>query len=702
MKTRSWQGAPTWLWLALLVALALALRLLVWRWHEQVALGGDETEYFNAALALLRERRYQELQFMRPPLYTLFLASNMYILDSLVQRLRLVQAIISAATVLPVYALTATLFGVRRVALAAALLCALSYTLAFHATELLAETVFVFGLTVCLWLLAAAHHRQRARLLVALAGVAVGLLALTRSVALPLLPLGALWLWLMRSALPFRQRAILPLVFVLAGALVIVPWTARNYLTYGAPILIDTTGAENLWLDNNPAAATAADPLGREAAKQTLYGLGDDRAARQQLATTNGMAAITGNPAWFVGKAWGEAQTFWALQFFDDFRARRAIWVPPAEVWLALLLGDGLWLLLALAGIVGMWSSKVTTSTHDALRFVPYVGLIFGLWALYIFVTSLLFHVELRYRLPLWPVLLPFAALALAGGARRRWQVPWRAAGAVACCFAVLVLMWLHRPYLAETIVLTQKHAALAQADTALRRGDAAAATDAAQTALNHDNSSVLARVTLARAALAEGNKERAKTLLDDGANALRAHPYPHLLRGALLRAEGQMDAARDDLTFERATREDVQQWAWDVFVPLGPPPATLDVGNGLDLGYVHGFALAEDNARWTLGAAQMQLHAEQEAHTLVLELAAGRPANAPLPTVSVQVDGQSVGAIDLRSGWNSYTLPLPTLITGTAQISLASPTFRPRDYDRSSPDGRTLGVLVRRATLQP
>jgi len=140
----------------ILFLLALGLRLLVWHWHALYPLGGDEREYFEQALTLLRERRYEELQLMRPPLYTGFLAGSIVLFDSFVQRLRLVQAVIGALTVLPVYALTLRLFGNRRVAFAAGLLLALSYTLAAAATELLSETLFLFGLALFCWLVVAA------------------------------------------------------------------------------------------------------------------------------------------------------------------------------------------------------------------------------------------------------------------------------------------------------------------------------------------------------------------------------------------------------------------------------------------------------------------------------------------------------------------------------------------------------------------
>src|SRR5215211_489194 len=182
----------------LILLLALGLRLLAWRWHELYELGGDEREYFNQALILLRDHVYVELKLMRPPLYTGFLAACMYLFDSLVQRLRLVQALISALTVVPIYLLTRQLFG-RRVGLIAALLAALSYTLAAHATELLTETLFVFGLALLFWLLVVTTDERRTtnderRKLIwpLLAGLNLGALALLRSVALPLLPLGAL------------------------------------------------------------------------------------------------------------------------------------------------------------------------------------------------------------------------------------------------------------------------------------------------------------------------------------------------------------------------------------------------------------------------------------------------------------------------------------------------------------------------------
>ena len=726
--------------LLLIFFLALGLRLLVWRWHEPYPLGGDETEYFNQALTLLRERRYVELQLMRPPLYTVFLAACMYLFDSLVQRLRLLQEIISALTIVPIYALTWALFRSRRVAFVAALLTAMSYTLAANATELLTETLFLFGLSVFFWLLlkattddgrqTAEHHLvilSSRHLVTALAGLTLGMLLLVRSVALPLLPLGALWLWRRTANTEQRTNAFMrsslfcSLLFVLCSLLIVLPWTARNYITYGAPILIDTTGAENLWLDNNPSQRTPQDPLGREAAKRQLDALGNARAARQSLATRQGLAEITSNPGWFAAKMWDETKKFFALQYFDDMRARREIWAPPLEVWLRLLLGDGLWLVLLLAGAAGLWLAPANEesrrqkaegrrqkaegrSLHPSSFILHPSSFDFRWvavpWVLYILLTSALFHVELRYRLPLYPVLLPYAAWCLAALPVRR--AGWlRAVAALVTVTLLVGVTLLHRPYVRETVALAQKHYWLWQANQALAAGQPDRAAAAAQAALQHDPDSVLARVAEARAALLGHDYDGALQILNQAIDMLPNHPQARVLRGAVLRAQGRLDDARADLAFETASLQDLQSWAWSVFAPARQLHAVVDVGKGLDLGYVLDFGQPErDGFRWSSANSAVLLDVPPGASRVALRMAPGRPAGAPMPIVTVLANGQEIGQVTLTGSWRTYTMPLPSSVSSPLVLTLQSDTFRPRDYDRASPDNRTLGVMVSRVEV--
>jgi 4-amino-4-deoxy-L-arabinose transferase-like glycosyltransferase len=749
---------------SILVLLAFGLRLLAWRWHELYDLGGDEREYFNQALGLLREHVYVELNLMRPPLYTGFLAACMYLFDSLVQRLRLVQAVISALTVVPIYLLTQHLFG-RRAGFIAALLAALSYTLAAHATELLTETLFAFGLAMLFWLLVATQYiaslpaRRWSMVWPILAGLNVGALALIRSVALPLLPLGALWLLLRRPMTDDRPpvehathwwsvvigRSSVAACFILGATLLIAPWTARNYATYGALILIDTTGAENLWLDNNPAGSAPGDPLGREAAKKQLYALGDDRAARQRLAASNGAAAIRTHPAWFLQKAWGEAKQFFALEYFDDLRERRAIWLPPLEVWLRLALGDGLWLLLLFGGIIGLWLAPtkddgrktivpIQNPKSGALGRIQNPKWLLVPWVVYILLTSMLFHVELRYRLPIYPALLPYAAWALVRIAGFRSQEPgarsqepggrrnYRASrvsrlvspghlvilstGAALTCLVIAGVTLLHRPYVSESWMLARKHLQLWQAQRALDGGDAVGARAAADAALALDPASALARVALARAVLAQGDQAGALAALDQAIAALRAHPHAHLIRGAILRDQGDLAGARAEFGYETSSLEDLQGWSWQAFAPFAVVPPSLDVGGAFDLGYLRGFWPAEPGGgRRSKGEAEIVLGVPQNGSArLDLSLNGDRPTGAPPPHVSIRVGSRELGQLLAEPGWHSYSFAIPAeLIPGTRRliITIRSDTFRPRDFDRSSPDNRALGVLVGRVEIK-
>jgi tetratricopeptide (TPR) repeat protein len=700
--------------LLLLLLLAAGLRLQVWHWHEMYPPGGDEQEYFQQALTLLREHRYVELRLMRPPLYGVFLAGAIVLVDSLVQQLRLVQVVLSTATLVQLWLLAdevARRYRAHRLAVPAlaTLLCALSYTLADYATELLTETLFLFGLTLVLWLLVRAGRAPRP-LSVALAGVALGLLCLVRSVALPLLPLGLVWLVLAtragraknvpRSPLlaahspPRARRWLLPAgVFLFCTLLPIAPWTLRNYATYGAPILIDTTGAENLWLDNDPA--------GREAVKAQLYALGDDRAARQQLATQRGLQTIVEHPQHVAAKAGRELLHLVALEYSDDMLERRAIWVPPAEVGARLLLGDGVFLLVLLCGVAGLWGARRPASAPDPRW-------LFAPWALYIVLTMLLFHVELRYRLPLYPVLLPYAALFLTRTATRR---PLPAARRLALRLTVLLLlglMLLHRPYPLLAWHLGWKHLALAHAEHALEQHHAPAAQQAARAALRHDDESVLARVALARAALLNGDHDTAETQISEAIGILPAHPLPHLLRGDLLRQQGRPEAARAELGYETATLQDVQVWCWQHCTT--PPTTTLDIGGGLDLGMVRGFHARDTNEggeawRWTRGRARVRIAVPPAATTLYLRMASGRPDDAPPPRVAVGV-GSVWHTLEIAPRWQTYRVPMPAAAgeNGPPQpvtITIISDTFTPRTYDPASNDGRTLGVMVVRVEVR-
>jgi tetratricopeptide (TPR) repeat protein len=330
-------------------------------------------------------------------------------------------------------------------------------------------------------------------------------------------------------------------------------------------------------------------------------------------------------------------------------------------------------------------------------------------WLAYILLTSMLFHVELRYRLPIFPALLPYAAWAIANC--KLQIIYWRKLqstiiSALLTCLIIAGVTLLHRPYAGESWLLARKHVQLWQAQRSLDGGDPAGARAAAAAALAIDPDSALARVALAQAALAQGDRAGALAALDQAIRALPAHPYAHLLRGAILRDQGDLAGARTELLgYEQASLEDLQIWSWQAFAPFAAPPTGVDVGGGLDLGYLRGFWPAgSGDARWSKAEAQLLFSAPQAAALrLVLRLNGDRPASAAPANVSIRIGDRELGPIEAAPGWHSYSFTIPVeLIPATRRltITLRSDTFRPRDFDRASPDNRALGVLVGRAEI--
>ncbi|XSG73173.1 ArnT family glycosyltransferase [Herpetosiphon llansteffanensis] len=679
----------SWLTIAILLGLmglGLGLRLAAWHWHEFRPLGGDEREYLDLAIALAQGKPYYDLQFMRPPLFPLGLAALVWLVDGDLQGLRLINALISTATIPLVWWWARLLLRRNDVGLIAAGLTACSFTLALNATELLSETVTLAGLMLVFGLLTLSLRRTQLRWAIA-AGVAIAVVSLIRSVALPLLPLGLLLLW--RSDNPHRWRQMLGLLA--ATLLTIAPWTIRNALSYGGFILIDTTGQENLWLDN--------DPRGRDLVKAELYGLGDARIERSQLAAQQGIAAITEHPDWFLAKFGREFWHSWGLEHSDDLLARRAIWQPASEVWLRLIFGDGWWLLLIGLGLAGLWSLPCERN----------LKLLLAIWVGYTVFTSCLFHVEYRYRLPLLPVLLPAAAWQIR---QLRWAWPQpRQWLALATGVSVLALSLSYANYPQEAWRLGQKHWYLWQAERYLADANGLPATmnqqassgvavfeaqSSASNALRFDQESALARVLLARVAFISDQPVTGEQQLRAAIAALPAHAYAHLLLGDYLRQQGNLAAARSELAYETSSTEDLQAWSRQrmQFLPI---TNTLDLGSGLDLGLIDDWYAAEADSRWFGAQATVWLHAPADATMLRLRIASERPVSLAAPTLNLWANNQLIAEIAVDSTWTVHEIALPNSLRNIPlAIELrSSSTFVPHDLEPTNPDGRDLGLRV-------
>lgn len=189
--------------LVALTLAALALRL----WYSRVNpllpqfSNADDGDYYQRALRLVITGRYVDNSWLiRPPLHVWLFAACIKITvmlggaaTSSVRLIQAVHAVLGAALVPLGYSLVARLFDSRRAGLIFAAFWALWFPFIDLASTLFSEPLYLFLFTLHLWLLVRYDRAGRRRDL-ALAGLALGLAALTRSPALYALAFAAPWL----------------------------------------------------------------------------------------------------------------------------------------------------------------------------------------------------------------------------------------------------------------------------------------------------------------------------------------------------------------------------------------------------------------------------------------------------------------------------------------------------------------------------
>jgi 4-amino-4-deoxy-L-arabinose transferase-like glycosyltransferase len=158
----------------------------------------------------------------------------------------------------------------------------------------------VLALSTALALQAAVDRaRERVRR-PALAGVLCGLAILVRPAMLFFLPLAVIWLvW-------WRQVPRVAFVFVVGAAVVVAPWTVRNYRTYGRFVLVASEGGVTFWTGNHPLSRGEGDLAANPELKRAEL---EFRRARPGLTSEelepfyyrDALHHITSSPLWWVG-----------------------------------------------------------------------------------------------------------------------------------------------------------------------------------------------------------------------------------------------------------------------------------------------------------------------------------------------------------------------------------------------------------------
>jgi Flp pilus assembly protein TadD len=387
----------------------------------------DQRLFVEWGRAVARGDRFGEGPFLHAPLYPWLLGLIFRIAGDGLLLPRLVQSGLGTIAVFLVHRLGRRLFGTA-VALLAAGLYATYWVTIYLEGELLREGVVDFVQLLGLWMTLQFADQPVPRRGV-WAGLVFGVAGLLRQQILLFVPLLAGWLiWRM------RMRLSIVALFVASAAVPILPITAYNFFVGGDFVWISPEGGQVLWIANHPGAdGVRAYTIDTRADLQGVFADGRAVAEREvgrplrpsQISShylRKTLVAARSDPVGAARRLLAKARLLLSnheignpepTRFFADRFAPIVRWLP---------LGFGFTLALAVVGILASWRG----GSH---RF-----LLWGFLLLHA-ATTVLFLVGARYRAPMMPVLLLYAAngiIALSVAALARRWIPFAAGSATA------------------------------------------------------------------------------------------------------------------------------------------------------------------------------------------------------------------------------------------------------------------------------
>ncbi len=403
-----------------------------YRWYAQPDLHLAQ-KYIELPTPEKYDPRGVETSF-RAPLYPVFLAAIYWFSGVGGGRFfaaRLVQAVLNALLIPLTFWLSRAFFPEHpKAADWAAWTVALYPLLVVYPLSLATENLFFVLLPACVLALTYAAETRQTRFFL-LAGLLIGLTALTRSVFLPFGGLAALWVFL---ALKERRKAAL---LVLVLSLTILPWMVRNTLLHGKLTGIETSLGYNLYVGYHPQS-TGTFTFGPSLDLLTIL----DDAERDRLGTQKALEFIHANPGRFpllmlqrLGHFWGlerRALTyFYSNNFFGKIE-------PP--------------LLLILAALVLTPFILISTSAAFGLALVRWdkASLLLPLVILGYLAPHLVLLSEERFHHALVPLLASLAALGWVRGLaawRARWQEARTGKIALSLSASLVALFWVNWIY---------------------------------------------------------------------------------------------------------------------------------------------------------------------------------------------------------------------------------------------------------------
>jgi tetratricopeptide (TPR) repeat protein len=367
--------------------------------------------------------------FYQAPLYPYFLGVLYTLFGKDLLAVRLVQIVLGASSCVLLAHAGRSFFKQTTTGLLAGLLLAVYPTAIYFDCSIQKSVLDLFFVCALLAVMGKLWERPQRRWWL-VTGLILGLLALTRENALLFLPIVLAWLLITWRGELWRTRLQWAGLFLIGLAAVLLPVGCRNLLVGGEFHLTTAQFGPNFYIGNGRTATGFYEPL--------LKGRGQAMFERDDATTLAEQA--TGRKLMP-----SEVSNYWTVKALNEIRA-------DVSGWLRLVFKK--WLLVWNISEVGDSDDQYTYGDWSPLLQLLNRLLHFGIlcplaalgicltwnrrarvWPLYAMILGYagsvaLFYVFSRYRFPLVPMLILFAAAGLASLREALREARWRALGA--------------------------------------------------------------------------------------------------------------------------------------------------------------------------------------------------------------------------------------------------------------------------------
>jgi len=406
-------GARCW-WLITVIVIAAFLIRVVYDIETQCVpllrhFVGDAAGYWHWAQEIAAGKLLGHESFYQAPLYPYVLAACFTLAWESVTVVRMLQAACGAAAVWCLWYGTTRVFG-RRVGMTACIMLAVYAPAIFF--DGIVQKTSLGCLLVCGLLAAMAWVAREGRACAAMAvGVVSGLLVLTRENAIVWTPIVAIWLWLLGEVGGKHRRWMRLGAYIVGLAFVLGPVAVRNRVVGGEWSMSTFQAGPNFYIGNHQGADGRYQPLTR----------GHETPAFEQKDATA-----------LAEREMGRKLTAQEVSHYWMSRAMRDILTDPT--WWLELMGRKMlmvWNRYEVSDVESLHVYRDESVTLRALGTVWHFGILCPLaavgicctwrnwrrlWVYYALIASMalavaFFYVMARYRFPLAPLLIPFAAV---------------------------------------------------------------------------------------------------------------------------------------------------------------------------------------------------------------------------------------------------------------------------------------------------